>query len=110
MFSIPFLFDMGLAQVGIRIKQRIFDIECQEDLNNVRKFCIKEEVRYIAAPAPYLFRLEIPSHRRAFTLGQCDSLPSAVVEGRFWKVPFLEQLCPCETRNHQSCFAGLRFL
>nr|XP_060641653.1 uncharacterized protein LOC132781415 [Anolis sagrei ordinatus] len=91
------LLGMGWDQAKDLIRQWILDIERQSDLTCSPAFNISEDNRYLIATMAYLANLEVPKHRRAFTLARCHALPSAVLEGRSRKTPAQERLCPCES-------------
>lgn len=95
---------LGLERARLVIKQRIRDIEWQNDLACVADPFIKSVFRP-QAMARYLTHLELYSYRRAFTLARFNVLPSAVAEGRYKKIPYHERICPCgqdevETAEH----------
>lgn len=46
------------------------------------------DLRSTAAPIPYRIPLEIPKHKRAFTLAHFGRLPSAILAGCYKKMPF----------------------
>uniref|UniRef100_A0A803T0U9 ribonuclease H n=1 Tax=Anolis carolinensis TaxID=28377 RepID=A0A803T0U9_ANOCA len=95
-FSQKHLLSMGWDQAKVHIRQRILDTERQSDLACSPVFNISADNRYTITPMAYLTNLEVPNHRKAFTLARCHALPSAVLEGRYRKTPALERLCPCE--------------
>ena len=104
-FSHHYLMSMSYNQAKSLIKQRILDIERQYDLNRV-----KAHIRDIIGingntSMPYVSELENPESRRAFMLIRMDMLPSAILEGRYKKIPYLNRHCACgvgsiETLEH----------
>lgn len=48
-------------------------------------------------PPSFLYLLRFPKHCRAFTLAQFNRLPSALLERRYTRIPYEEQLCPCQS-------------
>ena len=108
-FSRQFLLSVGFDQAKKIIKQRSEDTERQADLNRAPQFIASESIRHRVCQMPYLSTLEIPKHRRAFTLARCQALPSAILEGRYKKIPLEERRCPCglgqlETTEHILLF------
>ncbi|XP_053122321.1 uncharacterized protein LOC128332077 isoform X2 [Hemicordylus capensis] len=96
-FSPSLLLAMGWDKAKTAIKQRILDTERQADLSKVTGFLAPDTCRFIVSCSAYLAQLEIPSHRRAFTLARCHALSSAILEGKYKKIPFMERLCPCDS-------------
>ena len=96
-FSPLELLGLKLEQSKSVIKQRIDDTERQLDLSCALKYLAPSNQRYITAPANYLSLLEIKSHRRAFTLARSSALPSAIIEGRYKKIPRANRTCPCKS-------------
>ena len=87
------------------IDQRLMDIEQQNNLAKTKKFCAwfaHLPPSHFDAPASYLHNLNIPKYRRAFTLARLDVLPSAVLEGRYQKLPREKRLCPCGDGNLET--------
>nr|XP_016853653.1 PREDICTED: uncharacterized protein LOC107983669 [Anolis carolinensis] len=91
------LTSMGYDQAKSLVKQRITDIEHQLDLSSAPSFITNGDSRSHTSPMEYLTMLEVANHRRAFTLARCHALPSAVLEGRYQKIPYSERLCPCDS-------------
>lgn len=61
---------------------------------------IKPHIREIIGlnritPMPYIRDLENLESRRAFMLIRMDMLPSAILEGRYRKIPYMNRLCVC---------------
>ena len=52
--------------------------------------------------APYLQNLIIPKYRRAFTLVRLNVPPSAILEGRFQRIPLENRVCPCGDGSIES--------
>lgn len=68
------------------VKQRLYDIEHQNDLSATTKLCPwygHYVTRHPNIKAQYLFTLTSPSYRRAFTLARLIAMPSTLLQGCF---------------------------
>lgn len=87
------------------IRTRLLDIQIQNLKNLANKRCsplfLHLPVSHDKVP-DYLFQLDNPHLRRAFTLARCNVLPSAVLQGRFNGIPMRERLCPCSSGAVES--------
>lgn len=61
---------MGYDQAKAMVKQRLLDIEKQDDNNSIPTFMIPENLRYIVTPVPYFSFLEILKQMRAFSIAR----------------------------------------
>nr|XP_034966343.1 uncharacterized protein LOC118082652 [Zootoca vivipara] len=96
---------MGHTNAKRLIGQRLKDLEQQNNLAIIKKSC--PWFTFFSPsqlePLPrYLYKLTISKFRRAFTLARLDVLPSAVLEGRFQKIPAEKRLCPCGIGNTET--------
>ena len=89
------LLRMDLRQAKAMVRQRLSDIERQQDCSRCPEYRTGEIERYIAAPAPYLSFLLSKNTRRAFTLARSAALPTPVLEGLYKKIPYAQRLCVC---------------
>ncbi|XP_061447967.1 olfactory receptor 13G1-like [Rhineura floridana] len=91
-FSPQLIFTMGFEAATISIRQRLIDIDYQHQLLLVKKQ--RHNPKFFNS-MPFLTNLEIPKHRIAFTQICLDVLPSAVMNGRFSKIPYKDRVCLC---------------
>ena len=81
------------------IKRRILDIELQALNEAARKTCSPLFLGISPSPdklAFYFSHLINPQQRRAFMLARFNILPTAVMTGRFQKIPYAYRQCPCK--------------
>ncbi|XP_053119402.1 uncharacterized protein LOC128330468 [Hemicordylus capensis] len=94
-FSQDEIIKLGYDRARIEIKQRIMDMELQEEVASLPKNIFLGDQIFNTKPASYLSLVTIPKFRRALTLARLNALPSAVMEGGFKGTPFSARLCPC---------------
>ena len=79
------------------LRQRVLNIERHCYINQCPNFLAAEDKKHAAEQATYLSLLEVPHHRRAFSLARWGVLPSASLEGHFKSIPLSEGVCPCDS-------------
>ena len=80
------------------IKRRLLDTEFQELSSKARNICSPISLGIPPSPqalALYFYHLTAPQLRRAFTLARTNTLPSAMLYGRFKQIPYSARICPC---------------
>ncbi|XP_053146803.1 uncharacterized protein LOC128342830 [Hemicordylus capensis] len=89
------LIRMGYDQAMRVIKQHVLDIELQEELAKLPRGIYIGNQPLNVRPAEYLNSLTTATFRRAMTLARLNALPTAVLKGKFKKLPYSAHLCPC---------------
>ena len=80
------------------VKQRLADINSQDLLRAANRSCSPlfwKLPLVVGRPPIYISILHNPEIRRAISLARCNSIPSAVLTGRFNNIPFNNRFCPC---------------
>ena len=85
-FSHQYLMSISYYQAKSLVKQKILDIERQHDLRDIIGINRNTSM-------PYISELENSENRRVFMLIRMDMLPSAILDGRYKKISYLNQLC-----------------
>lgn len=84
------------------IKERLRDIEAQNDFNQLPityKLLYNPQRPHLAN---YLKVLDNAKHRWAFSRARFNALPSALLEGRYNKIPIEQRLCPCNSNEIET--------
>ncbi|XP_061446802.1 uncharacterized protein LOC133367087 [Rhineura floridana] len=96
-FSIPYVISLGRSKALLAITQRILDVDFQNVLSCLGpRFASSPSLKPFTS-AQFLYHLSIPRLRKAFTMAKFDVLPSALLEGRFNRIPQTESYCPCDS-------------
>lgn len=95
-FNKDAILKLDVDKAKFTIKQKILDIEGQMETASFPKHIVVSDQVLVSSPAPYLFHVTLPKFRRALTLARFNMLPTAVLEGRFKKIPYELRLCHCD--------------
>ncbi|XP_063000374.1 uncharacterized protein LOC134410782 [Elgaria multicarinata webbii] len=96
-FSTEHLLAIGLEKAKDLVKQRIWDIELQNDLSQILYIYHSPQDIQGGGPAAYLSSLTYYKYRWAFTRARYNVLPSKFTEGRYQGIPVSQRLCPCDS-------------
>ena len=93
---------MGSERAKKIIRQRIADIDRQNTLTRLPSTYRQLYEHRPNHPAIYLKTLENPRHRWTFTRARFNALPSALLTGRYLRIPLEQRLCPCDLKEIES--------
>lgn len=96
------LFIGTLNKAKATITRRLYDIELQQEgaLLPETYRCLKAWPNFAAAP--YLTNITNEAYRWAFSRARFETMPSAVLYGKFTRVPMHARLCPCMSNKVES--------
>ncbi|CAI5798460.1 Hypothetical predicted protein [Podarcis lilfordi] len=91
-----------LNKAKATITRRLYDIELQQEgaLLPETYRCLKAWPNFTAAP--YLTNITSEAYRWAFSRARFETMPSAVLYGKFTRVPMHARLCPCMSNKVES--------
>lgn len=92
---------LGYDKAKSVISQRIKDIDFQTHISQLTLHPVRESSRP-GKYAKYFENLNVPKFRRAFMSARFNILPSAVLEGRFKKIPYEHRYCPCGSEEIEN--------
>ncbi|XP_053100482.1 uncharacterized protein LOC128322711 [Hemicordylus capensis] len=96
------LLELDLSNAKRIVKQRLADIELQNNQASLTEFYKGVRTRWDLSPANYLSHITLSKFRWAFTRARTNSFPSALLAGRYSGVPLEERYCRCGSGEIES--------
>ncbi|XP_053118799.1 inversin isoform X5 [Hemicordylus capensis] len=78
------------------VRQRLIDIDLQTEKASLPLFYKSIYAKVDLTPAAYLFTITLSKFRWAFSRARFNVFPSALLYGKYAKLPYEERKCPCD--------------